>query len=349
MGKEIKEIINGHIHFGDITKIEEVKKIYLECGIKKINIVNVASVNEANKKNFASICFKYKYHEDTYICAGLEYYLDKSRNELKKDLLEQVEKYMEMGFDGVKILETKPVFRRWLPFYIDDEIYEYYFSYLEENKIPIVWHAADPERNWDENRIHPVAKKNNWGYYTGDYPSREKIYEMVGNVLKRHPELKIIFSHFLFLYDDLKRAEKIFETYAGVHFDITPGAEMYVDFSKNHEKTREFFIKYQDRIILGEDGPMGEFSKKVINFIRRFLETGDKFPMIESYGNFLSYEGEEMHGLDLPEKVLNKIYYQNFINIFGEHPKKLNLPLIMEELEKKQGMEDIKNFIKASQ
>jgi len=341
-----REIINGHIHFDDITKIEEVKKIYLECGIKKVNIVNIPTVNEVNKKNFASICFKYKYPEDTYICAGLEYFLNKSKDELRKDFLEQVKKFMEMGFDGVKILETKPIFWKWLPFAIDDEIYEDYFLYLEENKIPIVWHAADPARNWDENRIHPVAKKNNWGYFSGDYPTRERFYKMVENVLRKHPGLRIVFSHFFYLYDDLKRAEKIFETYKGVNFDITPGAEMYVVFSKNHKETREFFIEYQDRIILGEDGPMGEFSKKVINFIRKFLETEDKFPMIESYGYFLSYEGEEMYGLGLPEEVLNKIYHQNFITIFGEHPKKLNFSLIIEEIGKKQGIEDIKNFIR---
>ncbi len=346
----VKEIINGHIHFGiEISEIENVKEIYSDCGIKKLNIVNTATVGRVNAKNFSSVCFKLKYPDEIYICGGLEYtFLSKDKKEIKKEILKQVENLTKMGFDGVKIIETKPNFLKLLPFKIDDEVYADFFSFIEEKQIPIVWHVADPEDNWDENKIHPLAKKYNWGYFKGEFSKPEEIYRMVENILKRYPNLKIIFSHFLFLSDKLEKAEEILTTYKNVNFDITPGAEMYLNFSKNCEKTREFFLKFQDRIIFGDDGPMGDFTKKLINFIRRFLETEDIFPMIESYGNFLSYEGEIIKGINLPEKVLNKIYFENFINLFGMKPRNLNIDFVLEEINKKENLEEIKKFIENS-
>ena len=47
--------------------------------------------------------------------------------------------------------------------------------------------------------------------------------------------------------------QAMFDRYPNMRVDITPGREMYDDFSVNPERTREFFEKNQGRIMLGTD------------------------------------------------------------------------------------------------
>ena len=86
----------------------------------------------------------------------------------------------------------------------------------------------------------------------------------------------------------------------------------------DREKVRNFFIKYQDRLIYGTDGGIGpdddpEASKK---------STHDKW--VEDWKYFTTDEmmtvwevNGEFQGLKLPKEVVDKIYYTNAVKWFG--------------------------------
>ena len=57
-------------------------------------------------------------------------------------------------------------------------------------------------------------------------------------VVRDNPKLKVTFAHFFFMSDNLQRLGDIFDRYPNVNVDITPGVEMYEDFSSHPEKTR---------------------------------------------------------------------------------------------------------------
>jgi hypothetical protein len=121
---------------------------------------------------------------------------------------------------------------------------------------------------------------------------------------------------------DIKRAGDFLEQWKNVGFDITPGSEMYFNFSRQATAWRFFFIRYQDRILFGTDNfgvsPAG-VSRGNIGVIRRFLE---------GKGEFAAWGGK-LQGLNLPQQVLKKIYHENFIQYAGKIPKKLNLALAL--------------------
>jgi predicted TIM-barrel fold metal-dependent hydrolase len=178
--------------------------------------------------------------------------------------------------------------------------------------------------------IPPDAKTMGWSYSDGTYPSKEKLYERVERVLSRFPNLKVVFAHFYFLSANLKRASAIMDTYSNVNFDITPGSEMYYNFSREPEETRRFFINYQDRIVFGDDTAIRkkedipkERTITKIFVMRNFLETDERldksFSIIERKG--------EIQGIKLPVSVLNKIYQDNYLRIVGEDPCRLNITL----------------------
>ncbi len=190
------------------------------------------------------------------------------------------------------------------------------------------------------------------GYFSKEFPSYQEIKQRVNRVLSNFPDLKIIFAHFYFISQDLEKAAEILEKFKNVNFDITPGAEMFVNFSQNVEKTRQFFIKYQNRIVFGTDVSIGKVfdtrgARAKIKFIRRFLETEGRFHMPAGDMNFLSEPEKILRGIKLPLSVLRKIYSKNFERIVGKRPAKIDKQLAIDEC--KRIGDELKNYVQQAE
>jgi hypothetical protein len=158
--------------------------------------------------------------------------------------------------------------------------------------------------------------------------------------------LKVIFAHFFFLSAQLPRLADLLERFPNLCVDLTPGIEMYHNFAGALQATREFFLKYQDRILFGTDigakallatpemGIEPGESAVRIKLVRSFLETEGEF-RLDSAGGFLfgKFEGA-FQGLGLPEEVLRKIYGLNFERLAGSQPKALDPQAIAAECER---------------
>jgi predicted TIM-barrel fold metal-dependent hydrolase len=228
-------------------------------------------------------------------------------------LEEQYRELIDLGFDGIKLLETKAEEQKYFGFRVDDEGFEPFFAQCEKDGTPIVWHVADPDSFWDLNRIHPRHLAKGWYYGEGDYLSWQEIYDMVFRVLERHPKLKVTFAHFFFWSPWPEKLEELFETYEHVTVDITPGAEMYGFFRDQYQRYRDFFIRYADRILYGTDV---SFPSSKTNSLRpeqvyRFLTTDEELTLVDI----------PTRGLNLPEEVCQRILYRNFEDMTGLAPK----------------------------
>ena len=63
--------------------------------------------------------------------------------------MRQVKRFMAMGYDGIKLLEMKPMLLRNLgQAWLSKPCYEEMFGYLEEKQIPVLLHVNDPETFW---------------------------------------------------------------------------------------------------------------------------------------------------------------------------------------------------------
>jgi predicted TIM-barrel fold metal-dependent hydrolase len=71
---------------------------------------------------------------------------------------------------------------------------------------------------------------------------------------------------------------------------------------------RAFLVKYQDRVMMGKDGP---FEPTEYHVYFRVLETGDEY--FDYYRR--RHANWKMYGLELPDSVLRKIYYENALRI----------------------------------
>lgn len=238
---------------------------------------------------------------------------------------EQYRDLMEIGFDGIKMLETKPSEIRRLGRAMDEPLFEGWFDAIEKGGTHMVWHVADPGHFWIREYVSQEFVDRGWFYGDGTYPSKEEIYRQVLTVLERHPSLKITFAHFFFLGDEPQRLEEIFSKYPNVNVDITPGWEMYAAFGRDPVFWREFFVKYADRIGFGTDsGDESAGDPGIPDIVYRFLTTEEEQEIW----------GIRFGGIALDDGTLEKILRGNFIRRVGKTPKPVNREALMRYIAK---------------
>jgi len=196
-------------------------------------------------------------------------------------------------------------------------------DYLVTNKIPLLGHNGEPRDCW-----LPIDEMTfNQGYYGShpeyhmylhpEYPSYQKQIDARDHMLEKHPDLTFMGAHLGSLEWSLDELAKRLAKFPNMYVDLTRMPNLKLHTFNNREKTRAFFIKYQDRLIYGTDSQINattnaEELKKNIHdrWIRewKFYVTDEKINL-EKYG--------ELEGLKLPTEVVDKIYAKNALRILG--------------------------------
>lgn len=277
--------------------------------------------------NFRNFYLKDHLAPKIYTAVGLDHHYDS--RDTAEYYLSEIKRYRAMGADSVKMLEGKVNLHRKLGKKLCDPVFDLFYGYCEEHQIPITIHLGDPLDNWDITKMSEYAINKGW-YCGPEDPTREELRDEIDQILKKFPKLPMIFAHFYFMGDDLERAAKMMDTYPNICFDLTPGGEMFIAFTEHWQAARDFFIKYQDRILYGtdsynwppKDATVEQQNGARVNLVRRFLEETEEF--IEQTKNYpfkpFGFSGE----------ILDKIYRKNFIRLYGETPRPLNHALIAE-------------------
>jgi predicted TIM-barrel fold metal-dependent hydrolase len=149
----------------------------------------------------------------------------------------------------------------------------------------------------------------------------QDLYSEVERVLARHPNLQLTLAHFCFLSDDLQRAARLLAAHPGVRLDLAPHMEMYRHFSRQPDAARDFFLRYQQRILYGTDidtRAMARGAQDFMRFIPWLIRS-----MLQQEGAFTTPGGETYHGLGLPGSALEAIYHANFEQLYGAQPARL--------------------------
>lgn len=221
-----------------------------------------------------------------------------------------------------------------------------------ELRIPVIMHNADPTALWmpvdrhneryQELQARLTEGKIKWGLYgpffhaltgtyyklylmrhpeqlyyhsefewSGDYfPFKEELLAQRDSVIARHPQTLFIGAHMGYSPDDLNFLGKELDTYPNFFVEMS---HVVPELGRQPYTAREFFIKYQDRIIFGLDGkPEIEAYRSAF----RFLETKDEY-FDYPRADWKKFGYWKIYGIYLPDEVLEKIYYRNAEAIFS--------------------------------
>ncbi|MEO1525214.1 MAG: amidohydrolase family protein [Planctomycetota bacterium] len=224
----------------------------------------------------------------------------------------QLEAAAKRGVSGVKIFKQFGL-RYKNPdgslIAIDDPRWDPIWAKCGELGLPIIIHTADPAAFFDpidetNERWEELSRHPDWSFHGDQFPSREALLEARNRVIARHPQTKFIGAHIANNPEDLATVGQWLDEYPNLW--VEPASRI-AELGRQPFTAREFLIKYQDRLLFGTDGPWPETR---IRLYWRFFETRDEaFPYSEKVP---PPQGMwSIYGVDLPDDVLEKLYYRN--------------------------------------
>jgi uncharacterized protein len=175
--------------------------------------------------------------------------------------------------------------------------------------VPIFIHVADPQEFYREfdytnERWLELALFPNRRIPPGDQPSFEQLVFERDNLFRRHPNTTFVIAHMGWQGNDLATLGRLLDELPNLHTEV--GAVLY-DIGRQPRAARDFFIRYQDRILFGKDSfQPGEYPY----FWRVFETQDDYFDYYRPYHAFW-----KLYGIDLPDDVLKKLYFGNALRI----------------------------------
>lgn len=309
------EIFDNHCHVIFKEPVEDTLNGFeqeaKELGISRYAILGCPRSGKYKEpmvlENLKCLYLKERMSIPTYMYAGFTWHYDDSAS-----YVEFAKTMLEMGADGFKTLEQHPKIRNMVGKGLCDPTFDDFFDYIGRVGAPMVCHVGDPRFNWDMSSASEAAKMLG-RVYDDRYLTLDALYGEMEEVFRKHPDVKIILAHFYFKSDDYEGLVELMEQYPNMYLDLTPGAEMFVGFSKDMEKWREFFLRYRKRIILGSDLYGAGYGVNRHKLVRRYLETSEPFIEEESK--------ETVFPMHLPKDVLQDIYGQNAIRVSSPKPK----------------------------
>ena len=317
----MRKIIDSHLHiskWGDEDFISCFDKYVKEQNIHALNICAIPSRQSNVCNNIVMGLYKLA-RPNTFIHGGVEY-IHVPIDNMPKDMdsVTQYKELMEIGFDGIKMLEGKPTEHKRIGKNLNHPSLDAVYDQMEKDGTHLLMHVNDPDEFWDASKAPDWAVANGWAYLDGTFSSYEEIQRQTIGILENHPTLHLTLAHFFFCGKTPELLCQLFEKYPNLCVDLTPGGEMYVEFEKNYEYYKEFFNKYSDRLIFGTDRSYMEdnqYGDWLFNVVTTFLGT-DK-PV-------LSFDDKELLGLGLSQDKVDNIFFANFERRVGKTPKPIN-------------------------
>ncbi|MEJ7829282.1 MAG: amidohydrolase family protein [Segetibacter sp.] len=201
---------------------------------------------------------------------------------------------------------------------IDNPNLDPVLDYLAKNKIPLIAHLGEPKECWMPLEQMVLHK----GYYSQhpeyhmylhpEYPSYETHMKARDHMLEKHPDLTFINAHLGSLEWSLEELSERLDKFPNMAADLARMTNLYLHSKNDWQKTRDFFIKYQDRLLYATDVQVAETNdpsvmKRLAHDSRmrywKFFATDEKMNDSNSIGEF--------KGLKLPREVIDKIYSKN--------------------------------------
>jgi predicted TIM-barrel fold metal-dependent hydrolase len=242
---------------------------------------------------------------------------------------EQIEAAHAAGARGLKVLKILGLYAREEVtsgplIKVDDKRFNQMWETAGALKMPVLIHVSDPRsfflpvdrfnERWEELHAHP-----DWSFYGGDFPGNNELQEARRRVMAAHPKTTFVCAHGADA-EDLAYVAECMDSHPNMYVDISARVN---EFGRQPRASKNFFEKYQDRILFGTDAipyakdyPQQIFGTELYEIYYRFLETEDEYfdyapASVPPQGRWC------VHGLGLAEQILRKIYWTNAARLLG--------------------------------
>jgi uncharacterized protein len=302
--------IDVHSHQRAATP-ESVDRLVREMDAMNMAVmVNLSGgTGESLKQGIANL--KGRYRDRFVIFANLDFSgIDDP--DYGKRAAAQLEEDVGNGAQGLKIYKNLGLTLRdghGRRIAVDDPRFDPVWEVCARLGIPVLIHTGEPRaffephdrfnERWLELKLHPSRARP-----PDRFPSFDDLMAEQQRLFARHPGTTFINAHLGWMGNDLTQLGRLLDRFPNVQTEI---AAVIYELGRQPRFAREWLIRYQDRVMFGKDS----WAPSEYPTYFRVLETADEyFDYFRKYHAFW-----KLYGLDLPDEVLEKVYYKNALRV----------------------------------
>lgn len=306
--------MHAHDYAANAEEIAAWVRTMDAVGVEETAIMHCSWIGE----DFDTVIKKYADYKDRFrfwCCLDYSHY---GQEDFAEHCIAELERCHELGAVGVGELGDKgegdlyarPVEGRGI--HINDPALRPVLARCAELKMPVSIHIAEPYWMYLPMDEHNDGLMNGaiWHVDTSvpgclDYDALIDSFE---DALRNNPNTMFIACHYLNMNQDYPRLSALMDKYPNMYVDL---AARVAESAQTPRATRDFIMKYQDRVLFGTDNGM---DPEMYRTIFRVLETEDE----HFYVPELSYHWY-LNGFYLPDEVLMKVYRTNAERLMSEY------------------------------
>jgi predicted TIM-barrel fold metal-dependent hydrolase len=193
--------------------------------------------------------------------------------------------------------------------------------------VALIGHQGEPHNCWlpleqmttDNDREYFSKHPQYHMYLHPEQPGYEEQMAVRDRFVAAHPRLRFVGAHLASMEYDVDRLAAFLDRFPNATVDLAARmSQLQYQSVRDRERVRNFFIRYQDRLLYGTDLTLqpganaAEFKRSAhAAWISdwRYLATAEsqRVEMIDA----------EVAGLALPRAAIDKIYYRNALRVFA--------------------------------
>ena len=182
--------------------------------------------------------------------------------------------------------------------------------------VPVLIHTAEPAPffdpiDFDNERWLEEALYKSRRYQDPSFPRFEELVGERDRMFAKHPKTRFIAAHMGWHANDLGRLGRLLSRLPNLF--VETGA-ILAELGRQPRTANEFFVEYQDRVLFGKDS----WQPDEFPYFWRTFETRDEY--FDYYRDYHAFW--KLYGLDLPDRVLQKLYYKNALAVTPGLPSK---------------------------
>jgi len=300
--------IDMHSHDYLQTQIEIDDWVKL---MDKMNIQKTIILSMQSEKGFDSVVKKYSRYPTRFEIWCCFDYTGYGTPGWQKHAVEELERCYKEGARGVGELGDKgdgEIYSKPVPgkgLHIDDPQMKPLLEKCAELHMPISIHVAEDEWMYEkpDSTNDGLMNAATW-HVDMSKPGKlghDALLKTLENAVGENPKTTFIACHFANSCSNLQVLGNMLDKYPNLYADI---AARYAEIAPVPRYAAAFIIKYQDRLVYGTDNSPEESMYKTTF---RILETADE----HFYATDMFNYHWALYGLDLPKKVLEKLYRKN--------------------------------------
>ncbi len=303
------KIFDCHVHIWGHKYVKEYLEYIKKFGVERI--LGIGNRDLKRKLESNGIVDNIVFCESLSSYDFLKFNVHKLRDQIDKAHINEIS-HLKIFFG--------PIFQIFLrnksPFRINDHRLDPVYSYIEDYNLTVLMHVADPD-------ISYLKKYKNIKRYG---LKNDRINDFSA-ILENYPKITMISAHLGSLPENLKRLSELLDKHPQLYVDTASTRWMIRELGRDVKKSKEWFEKYQDRILFGSDLRNIELNLKFFLSKHRreyfwgsrywsqrlFWETSHQTPL--PFKDKDNPDWTKINGINLSKPTLEKMYYKNAMNL----------------------------------